>query len=127
MAARPISPNWVTPSPSQAPVRRGAAPSLTLLGLVIIAPVTSIVYVAVAAAVRDLAADATTASWSRALAGVRDHPRGVVAELLTRACTNALLFTVVFSPARPVVARSMGCRRGVESREPAIQSAGAPT
>ena len=29
---------------------------------------------------------------------MRDHPRGVVAELLTRACTNALLFTVVLSP-----------------------------
>jgi hypothetical protein len=71
---------------------------VTLLGLVIIAPVTSIVYVAVAAAVRDLAADATTASWSRAMAGVREHPRGVVAELITRACTNALLFTVVLSP-----------------------------
>jgi hypothetical protein len=71
---------------------------VALLGLVVIMPLTSVVYVAVAAAVRDLAADTATASWTRALTSVRHHPRGVVAELLTRAFTNALLFTVVLSP-----------------------------
>lgn len=71
---------------------------VALLGVVIIMPVTSIVYVAVAAAVRDLAHDTVTASWSRALGSVRHHPRGVVAELFTRGVTNSLLFTVVLSP-----------------------------
>jgi hypothetical protein len=69
-----------------------------LLGLVIIMPVTSVVYVAVAGAVRDLAADTGTPSWPRALASARRHPRGVVAELVTRALTDTLLLTVVLSP-----------------------------
>jgi hypothetical protein len=69
-----------------------------VLGLAIIMPVTSVVYVAVAAAVRDLATDTAVASWSRALVAVRHHPLGVVAELVTRAFTNTLLLTVVLSP-----------------------------
>ena len=71
---------------------------VALLGLLIVVPFTSVVYVAVAAAVRDLAADTSTASWTRALASVRRHPRGVAAELLTRAFTNALLFTAILAP-----------------------------
>ncbi len=69
-----------------------------VIGLAIVVPVTSIVYVAVATAVRDLADDAVAPSWQRALRGVLDHPRGVVAELVTRALTNALMMTVVLVP-----------------------------
>lgn len=70
----------------------------SLLGLLVVVPVTSIVYVAVAAAVRDLGTDSVTPSWRRSMASIREHPRAVGAELVTRALTNALLFTIVLSP-----------------------------
>ena len=69
-----------------------------LIGLVIVVPVASVVYVAVAAAVRDLASDGATSSWQGALRSALRHPHGIAAELLTRAVINTLLFTVVLSP-----------------------------
>ena len=94
------------------------------IGLVFIVPVTSIVYVAIAAVVRDLAAGAT-ASWRRGLVAVRDHPRGVLTELLTRALINTLLFTVVLSPfALVLLARwCVVAPASLDSRHPARRSA----
>jgi hypothetical protein len=68
-----------------------------LIGMAIITPVTGVVYVAVAVAVRDLENGASPTG-SRSLVGARDHPRGVVTELFTRALTNALMVTVVLFP-----------------------------
>ena len=81
-----------------------------LVGLVIVVPMTSIVYVAVAAAVRYLAgadpdSDAdvdagaeASASWRRSMTAVGHHPRAVLAELLVRAVTNALFFSIALAP-----------------------------
>ena len=70
-----------------------------LIGLVFSVPVSSVVNVATAAGVRDLGGSAPVVpSWRRALRAVGEHPRGVVADLLTRAVTNTLLITVVLSP-----------------------------
>jgi hypothetical protein len=75
----------------------GSALSI-LIGLVLGVAVTSFVYLAVAAAVRDLDVHESAPSWRRACAVAIHHPRGLVAELLTRALTNTLLLTVVLSP-----------------------------
>ena len=96
----------------------------TFIGLVVSVPVTSIVYVAVAAVVRDLASGVAP-SWRRGLTAVREHPRGVVVELLTRAATNTLLLTVVLSPiALLLLARwCVVAPSSLEGRHPARRSA----
>ena len=101
----------------------GSAVAL-LIGMTLITPITSIVYVAVAAAIRDLADDDVAPSPARSFGAVRDHPRGVVAELLTRGLTNALLVSVVFSPvALWLLARwAVVAAAGLESRHPARRS-----
>jgi hypothetical protein len=96
-----------------------------LTGLAIITAATSVVYVAVATAIRALASGDAPPSWSRALAGARDHPRGVAAELLTRALTNTLVVTVILIPlALWLLARwAVVAAASLESPHPARRSA----
>ena len=97
-----------------------------MIGLAIITPVTSFVYVAVAAATRDLGdSNATPATWSGALGSARDHPRGVVAELFTRLLTNALALTVVLLPLAVWLLARWGvvAAASMDSSQPARRSA----